>query len=62
MMPNIVSLCFLCLLFLDMWQHVNYSRGARPSIKDGGGLTAMERTMVLGAITDEELFVLLAGS
>lgn len=45
-----------------MWQHVNYLRGARPSIKDGGGLTAMERTMALGAITDEELFVLLAGS
>eukprot|EP00268_Persea_americana_P014838 TRINITY_DN1667_c0_g1_i1.p1 TRINITY_DN1667_c0_g1~~TRINITY_DN1667_c0_g1_i1.p1 ORF type:complete len:648 (-),score=128.93 TRINITY_DN1667_c0_g1_i1:605-2548(-) len=37
-------------------------KGARPSIKDGGGLTAMERTMALGAITDEELFVLLAGS
>lgn len=35
-------------------------RGALPSIKDGGGQTAMERTMELGAITDEELFVLLA--
>ncbi|KAK1296429.1 ADP-ribosylation factor GTPase-activating protein AGD4 [Acorus calamus] len=34
-------------------------RGARPSIKDGGGQTALERTMELGAITDEELFVLL---
>ncbi|XP_077247059.1 ADP-ribosylation factor GTPase-activating protein AGD2-like isoform X2 [Tasmannia lanceolata] len=34
-------------------------RGARPSIKDGGGQTALERAMELGAITDEELFVLL---
>ncbi|KAJ6839393.1 putative ADP-ribosylation factor GTPase-activating protein AGD2 [Iris pallida] len=36
-------------------------RGARTSIRDGGGLTALERTMELGAITDEELFILLAG-
>ncbi|KAF6160758.1 hypothetical protein GIB67_035959 [Kingdonia uniflora] len=35
-------------------------RGARSSIKDGGGLTAMERTMEMGAITDEKLFILLA--
>eukprot|EP00262_Sarcandra_glabra_P011177 TRINITY_DN26912_c0_g1_i1.p2 TRINITY_DN26912_c0_g1~~TRINITY_DN26912_c0_g1_i1.p2 ORF type:complete len:127 (+),score=20.10 TRINITY_DN26912_c0_g1_i1:553-933(+) len=34
-------------------------RGARPSIKDGGGQTALERAMELGAITDEELFILL---
>ncbi|KAJ6813088.1 putative ADP-ribosylation factor GTPase-activating protein AGD2 [Iris pallida] len=35
-------------------------RGAQPSVKDGGGLTALERTMELGAVTDEELFILLA--
>lgn len=35
-------------------------RGARPSIKDGGDLSALERAMELGAITDEELFILLA--
>lgn len=35
-------------------------RGACPSIKDGGGLSALERAMEMGAITDEELFVLLA--
>ncbi|KAL6899447.1 hypothetical protein ACP4OV_006105 [Aristida adscensionis] len=33
-------------------------RGARTTIKDGGGLTALERRMELGAITDEELFIL----
>ncbi|XP_022150044.1 ADP-ribosylation factor GTPase-activating protein AGD2-like isoform X3 [Momordica charantia] len=37
-------------------------RGARPSIKDGGGLSALERAMEMGAITDEELFLLLTGS
>lgn len=36
-------------------------RGAITSIKDGGGVTALERAMELGAITDEELFILLAG-
>lgn len=35
-------------------------RGARPSIKDGGGLSALERAMEMGAITDEDLFILLA--
>ncbi|KAL7163034.1 hypothetical protein ACSBR2_039185 [Camellia fascicularis] len=35
-------------------------RGARPSIKDGGGLSVLERVMEMGAITDEELFLLLA--
>ncbi|VVA90828.1 unnamed protein product [Arabis nemorensis] len=35
-------------------------RGARPSIEDGGGLTVLERAMEMGAITDEELFLLLA--
>lgn len=34
-------------------------RGARPSIKDGGGLSVLERAMEMGAITDEELFILL---
>ncbi|KAL2557735.1 ADP-ribosylation factor GTPase-activating protein AGD2 [Forsythia ovata] len=34
-------------------------RGASASIKDGGGLTALERAMEMGAITDDELFVLL---
>ncbi|XP_031494317.1 ADP-ribosylation factor GTPase-activating protein AGD2-like isoform X2 [Nymphaea colorata] len=34
-------------------------RGARPSIKDAGGQSALERTMELGAITDEELLILL---
>ncbi|WOL06003.1 ADP-ribosylation factor GTPase-activating protein AGD4 [Canna indica] len=36
-------------------------RGASISAKDGGGLTALERAMELGAITDEQLFILLAG-
>ncbi|XP_038697176.1 ADP-ribosylation factor GTPase-activating protein AGD4-like isoform X2 [Tripterygium wilfordii] len=35
-------------------------RGARPSIKDGGGLSVLERAMEMGAITDEELFLMLA--
>ncbi|XP_048139871.1 ADP-ribosylation factor GTPase-activating protein AGD2-like isoform X2 [Rhodamnia argentea] len=35
-------------------------RGARPSIKDGGGLSALERAMEMGAITDEDLFILLS--
>ncbi|OMO72383.1 hypothetical protein COLO4_27644 [Corchorus olitorius] len=35
-------------------------RGARPSIKDGGGLSALERAMEKGAITDEGLFILLS--
>ncbi|TVU29142.1 hypothetical protein EJB05_20694, partial [Eragrostis curvula] len=34
------------------------TRGARTTIKDGGGLTALERRMELGAITHEELFIL----
>ncbi|PIA64147.1 hypothetical protein AQUCO_00201439v1 [Aquilegia coerulea] len=37
-------------------------RGARASIKDGGGLTVLERAMEMGAITDEELFILLTKS
>ncbi|KAF3329983.1 ADP-ribosylation factor GTPase-activating protein AGD4-like protein [Carex littledalei] len=36
-------------------------RGARASIKDGGNLTAFERRMEIGAITDEELLILFAG-
>ncbi|XP_031395667.1 ADP-ribosylation factor GTPase-activating protein AGD2-like isoform X2 [Punica granatum] len=35
-------------------------RGARPSIKDGRGQSALDRAMEMGAITDEELFILLA--
>ncbi|GMG98879.1 hypothetical protein Nepgr_000719 [Nepenthes gracilis] len=35
-------------------------RGAHRLIKDWGGLTALERAMELGAITDDELFILLA--
>ncbi|XP_068325849.1 ADP-ribosylation factor GTPase-activating protein AGD4-like [Pyrus communis] len=35
-------------------------RGARPSIQDGGGQSALERAMEMGAITDEELFILLS--
>lgn len=35
-------------------------RGAHTSISDCGGLTALERAMELGAITDEELFILLS--
>ncbi|KAK7264157.1 hypothetical protein RJT34_31761 [Clitoria ternatea] len=35
-------------------------RGARPSVKDAGGLTVLERAMEMGAITDEELFIKLA--
>ena len=48
----VVSLCLLHTL----------TRGARASIKDGGGCTALERAMEMGAITDEELFILLAES
>ncbi|XP_039059859.1 ADP-ribosylation factor GTPase-activating protein AGD4-like isoform X3 [Hibiscus syriacus] len=35
-------------------------RGALSTIKDGGGLSALERAMEKGAITDDELFVLLS--
>ncbi|KAL3830725.1 hypothetical protein ACJIZ3_019527 [Penstemon smallii] len=35
-------------------------RGARASIKDAGGFTVLERAMEMGAITDEQLFILLA--
>ncbi|ESW03673.1 hypothetical protein PHAVU_011G032600 [Phaseolus vulgaris] len=35
-------------------------RGARPSVKDAGGLSILERAMEMGAITDEELFIMLA--
>ena len=38
------------------------TRGARPSVKDAGGLTVLERAMEMGAITDEELFIMLAES
>ncbi|KAK4373428.1 hypothetical protein RND71_008812 [Anisodus tanguticus] len=37
-------------------------RGARASIKDYGGLSTLERAMEMGAIKDEELFVLLTKS
>ncbi|CAA0807139.1 ADP-ribosylation factor GTPase-activating protein AGD2 [Striga hermonthica] len=37
-------------------------RGARASIKDAGGFSALERAMEMGAITDDELFILLAES
>ncbi|XP_068646936.1 ADP-ribosylation factor GTPase-activating protein AGD4-like isoform X2 [Aristolochia californica] len=38
-------------------------RGARPTIRDAGGQTPLEREMeIVGAITDEQLFVLLAGN
>ncbi|KAM7484801.1 hypothetical protein LguiA_000810 [Lonicera macranthoides] len=35
-------------------------RGARTSIKDGGGLGVLDRAMEMGAITDDQLFVLLS--
>ncbi|KAJ9159661.1 hypothetical protein P3X46_025148 [Hevea brasiliensis] len=35
-------------------------RGASPTVRDGGGLSVLERAMEMGAITDEELFVMLA--
>ncbi|PIN01396.1 hypothetical protein CDL12_26095 [Handroanthus impetiginosus] len=35
-------------------------RGAWASIKDSGGFTALERAMEMGAITDEEFFILLS--
>ncbi|XVE74526.1 hypothetical protein DITRI_Ditri12bG0023900 [Diplodiscus trichospermus] len=35
-------------------------RGSRSSIKDGGGFSALERAMEKGAITDEELFIMLS--
>lgn len=47
-----ITLNLTCILY----------RGARPSIKDGGGLSSLERAMEMGAITDEELFILLAES
>ncbi|KAL4279954.1 hypothetical protein GQ457_03G011120 [Hibiscus cannabinus] len=34
-------------------------RGARPSIRDGGGFSALDRAMEKGVITDEELLILL---
>ncbi|KAH0759721.1 hypothetical protein KY290_023214 [Solanum tuberosum] len=37
-------------------------RGARASIKDYGGLSALDRAMEMGAIKDEELFLLLTKS
>ncbi|KAK4720647.1 hypothetical protein R3W88_010880 [Solanum pinnatisectum] len=37
-------------------------RGARASIKDYGGLSALDRAMDMGAIKDEELFLLLTKS
>lgn len=37
-------------------------RGARRLIKDWGGLTALERAMELGSITDDVLFILLSES
>lgn len=36
-----------------------FTRGAKPSVKDAAGHTALERAMEMGAITDEELFILL---
>jgi Arf-GAP/coiled-coil/ANK repeat/PH domain-containing protein len=35
-------------------------RGAKTSLKDRGGLGALERAMEMGAITDDELFILLS--
>jgi len=35
-------------------------RGAVASIKDGGGQSALERAMEMGAITDDELLILLS--
>ncbi|XP_065870153.1 ADP-ribosylation factor GTPase-activating protein AGD4-like isoform X1 [Euphorbia lathyris] len=37
-------------------------RGASQSVRDGGGLSVLERAMEKGAITDEELFIMLAES
>ncbi|KAI4385824.1 hypothetical protein MLD38_003817 [Melastoma candidum] len=37
-------------------------RGARRSIRDAGGFSALERAMEMGSIRDEELFILLAES
>ncbi|KAB2631547.1 ADP-ribosylation factor GTPase-activating protein AGD4-like [Pyrus ussuriensis x Pyrus communis] len=34
--------------------------GPRPSIEDGGGQSALERAMEMGAITDKALFILLS--
>ena len=50
----IVHFCFSTFILIGSPFH----RGARTTIKDGGGLTALERRMELGAITDEELFIL----
>lgn len=51
--------CAQCFPLYGMLTFLS-SRGVRPSIKDGGDLSALERAMELGAITDEELFILLA--
>lgn len=47
-----------CLTTWIMLNGFPFHRGARTTIKDGGGLTALERRMELGAITDEDLFIL----
>lgn len=35
-------------------------RGARSSIRDGGGFSSLDRAMEKGAITDEGLLILLS--
>lgn len=48
------------VVFIFSWTVCVKNRGARPSIEDDGGLSVLERAMEMGAITDEELFLLLA--
>ncbi|CAA7036471.1 unnamed protein product [Microthlaspi erraticum] len=52
MAKNLHSIGFTVLLLVILI-------GARPSIEDGGGLSVLERAMEMGAIADEELFLLL---
>lgn len=62
-MQQIISVInfFFFISFLrqsDSFIFIFFYRGARTTITDGGGLTALERRMDLGAITDDELFIL----
>lgn len=66
-----VFLFFLDVLYTPHCSYTSYlkykltcqfTRGAKPSVKDAGGLTVLERAMEMGAITDEQLFIMLVES
>lgn len=52
-----LALHFHCISISDSYKLV---RGASPSIRDSAGMSVLDRAMEMGAITDEELFVLLS--